>query len=268
MTTPILSSDSVAVDFTRVFAALRASIVQQLFAIWYGMPDYRDGNIDDWMGVALPLIDAGKETSVVATTTYLQLQMELLGLDAAGMEIPMELVTGDAIRNGVPPEVVYSRPFQEVWKALSNGYPLDQAIDMGANRLRQLVETDIQLSHTHTSRTLLSQRNDVVGFRRVPTGTYTCALCMIASTQRYHKFDLMPIHPGCDCRVAPIVSTAPVAQVIDPERLEAIHKAIEDQFGFSPRDAREIDFRKIMTVQEHGEYGPTLAVSGHKFTKL
>lgn len=271
MTTPILSADAntIAVDFTRIFAALRASIVQQLFAIWYGMPDYRDANIDDWMGVALPLIEAGTETSVVATTTYLQLQLELLGIDATGLEIPeIESVTGEAIRNGVPPEVVYSRPFKEVWTALSKGYPLDTAIDMGANRLRQLVETDIQLSHTHTSRTLLSQRNDVVGFRRVPTGTYTCALCLIASTQRYHKYDLMPIHPGCDCRVAPIVSSEPVSQVLDPERLEAIHKAIEDQFGYSPRDAREIDFRKIMVVENHGEYGPTLAVAKYKFTKL
>lgn len=270
MTTPILSTaDSIAVDFTNIFAALRASIVQQLFAVWYGMGNYRDANIDDWMGVALPLIQAGTETSVVATTTYLQLQMELLGLDATGLEIPpYEFVTGEAIRNGVPPEVVYSRPFKEVWNALSNGYTLEDAIDMGANRLRQLVETDIQLSHTHTSRRVLSQRNDVVGFRRVPTGVYTCALCLIASTQRYNKFDLMPIHPGCDCRVAPIVSDAPVSQVIEPERLEAIHKAIEDQFGYSPRDAREMDFRKIMIVQEHGEFGPTLAVSGHKFTKL
>lgn len=272
MTTPILSNEAatnIAFDFTRLFASLRASIVQQLYAVWFGMSDYRDANIDEWMGVALPLIQAGQETSAVATTTYLQLQLELLGLEPGNLDLPdMALVTGEAIRNGVPPEIVYSRPFKEVWDALSKGYPIEYAIQQGANRLRQLVETDIQLAHTNTSRTLLSQRNDVVGFRRVPTGLYTCALCLVASTQRYHKLDLMPIHPGCDCRVAPIIGEEDPGQILDAEFLEQIHKSIEETFGFSARDARTIDYRKIMVVREHGEYGPLLAKAGNNFKKL
>jgi hypothetical protein len=220
------------------------------------------------MGVALPLIQAGEETSAVATTTYLQMLMEIGGASGE-LEIPdMSLVTGAAIRNGVPPEEVYSRPFKEVWKALANGMDLQTAIEFGANRLRQLAETDIQLSHTHTSRSLLSGRNDVVGFRRVPTGEFTCALCLVASTQRYRKFDLMPIHPGCDCRVAPIIGETDPGQVVDAEFLEDIHKAIERQFGMSARDARQIDYRKIPIVQNHGEFGPTLAVRGQNFTIL
>lgn len=271
MTTPILerTPDSVAFDFTRLFASLRASIVQQLFATWFGLPNYRDENIDEWMGVALPLIQAGEETSAYATQTYLQLQMELMGLDAEDLQLEdISSVTGPAIRNGVSPEEVYSRPFKEVWTALSNGLDLQTAIEHGANRLRQLVETDIQLSHTHTSRTLLSQRNDVVGFRRVPTGEFTCALCLVASTQRYRKLDLMPIHPGCDCRVAPIIGESDPGQVVDAEFLEEIHKAVERQFGMSARDARSIDYRKIPIVKNHGEYGPTLAVRGQHFDVL
>lgn len=257
-----------AVDFTRLFAALRASIVQQLFVTWFGMPDYRDTNVDEFLQAALPVIQAGEETSAVATTTYLEIMLEIMGADVSDFELPdMALVTGEALRN-VPPEQVYARPFKEVWQALSTGQDLQTAIEHGANRLRQLVETDIQLSHTHTSRTLLSGRNDVVGFRRVPTGTFTCALCLVASTQRYHKLDLMPIHPGCDCRVAPIVGDRDPGQILDSEFLEDIHKAIERQFGMSARDARSIDYRKIPIVQTHGEYGPTLAVRGQHFTIL
>lgn len=270
MTSPLIAADQgstqVAFDFTRLFASLRASIVQQLYAVWFGLPDYRDAQLDTWMDVALPIIQAGQETSAVATTTYLQIQMELMGGNS-DFELPsLELVTGGAIRNGVPSEVVYSRPFQEVWTALSRGYDLQQAIEMGATRLRQLIETDIQLVHTNTSRNLLSNRSDVLGFRRVPTGAFTCALCLIASTQRYRKFDLMPIHPGCDCRVAPVIGEDSTGQVLDPNLLEDIHKAIEEQFGFSPRDAREIDFRKIVVTREHGEYGPLLARAGDRFT--
>lgn len=270
MTTPILEGNpaDVAFDFTRIFAALRASVVQQLFATWFGLPNYRDSDIDEWMGVALPLIQASEETSAVATTTYLNILMQLAGSDG-DMDIPdLSEVTGAAIRNGVSPEEVYSRPFKEVWTALSKGQDLQTAIEFGANRLRQLVETDIQLTHTHTSRTLLSGRNDVVGFRRIPTGTFTCALCLVASTQRYHKFDLMPIHPGCDCRVAPIIGDQDPGQVVDQDFLNQIHQAVERQFGMSARDAKAIDYRKIPIVHTHGEFGPTLAVRGQHFDIL
>lgn len=270
MTTPLMTLEQgatqVAFDFTNLFASLRASIVQQLYALWFGLPDYRDAQMNEFLDLALPLVQAGQETSAAATATYLQMQMELAGVDS-NLEIPpLELVTGGAIRNGTPPEVVYSRPFVEVWTALKNGYDLQQAIEMGANRLRQLIETDIQLAHTNTSRRLLTNRSDVLGFRRVPTGAFTCALCLIASTQRYRKFDLMPIHPGCDCRVAPVIGEQDTGQILDSVLLEDIHRAIEEQFGFSPRDAREIDFRKIVVTREHGEYGPLLARAGDRFT--
>lgn len=267
MTAPVTQNvtDSVAFDFTRLFANLRAAIVQQLFAVWFSMSDYRDGNIDSYLEVVLPMVQAAEETAAIATNTYLDIQMELMGLGASNGDVDLSLVTGEAIRNGVSPEEVYSRPFKEVWTALSKGKDLQEAISLGANRLRQLIETDIQLTHTHTARTVLSNRNDVVGFRRVPTGTFTCALCLVASTQRYNKFDLMPIHPGCDCRVAPIIGSERPSQVLDPEFLDEIHKAVERQFGISARDARSIDYRKIPIVHKHGEFGPYLAVRGQNF---
>lgn len=271
MTQPIdteLAATGVARNFGNLFATLRASIVQQLWAIWFAQDTYRDAGIDPFLETALPIVQAGQETASSATATYLQMQMEILGITSTVDPPSFSEVTGAAIRNGIPPEEVYARPFKEVWDALSRGKSIQDAVADGANRLRQLVETDIQLSHTHTARNVLSRRNDVVGFRRVPQGIYTCALCLIASTQRYHKFDLMPIHPGCDCRVAPIVSETPVRQVIDPELLEQIHKAIQDQFGISARDARVLDYRKIPVIHNHGEYGPTLAVAGQNWTSL
>ena len=258
--------DEVARQFTALFATLRASIVQQLYALWFGMDNYRDSDLDDWLELSLPIVQAGQETAVTATSTYVQMQLDLAGAESQLIIPPYELVTGSAIRNGVPPEEVYARPFVDVWTALSRGKDIAEAIEAGAERLRQLVETDIQLSHTHTARSIFSNTAGIKGFRRVPTGAYTCALCMIASTQRYRSFDLMPIHPGCDCRVAPIVSEDTIPRVVDKETLERIHEAIQRQFGISARDAREIDYRKILLVENHGEYGPTLTVAGHKFT--
>lgn len=258
------AATNVAFDFTRLFAALRASLIQQLFVIFFGLEAYRDADMSEFLDAALPLIQAGQETSASATEAYINMQMQLLGLDSLG-SVDFEEVTGAAIRGGVPPEVVYSRPFKEVWDSLARGVPFDQALENGANRLRRLIETDIQLVHTNTARSMFSRDLTLQGFRRVPTGSFTCALCLVASTQRYKTIELMPIHPGCDCRVAPLVGTESV-QVVDKELLEDIHKAIEKQFGMSARDAREIDYRKITLVRQHGEYGPTLTVADHRFT--
>lgn len=259
-------SDDVAVNFSNLFATLRASMVQQLFAMWFSMPEYRDANVSEFMSLSMPLINAAQETSAQATATYIQFQLELMGADSNIQLPPPELVTGKALRNGTPPEEVYARPFKELWTALKNGHTYEDAVRMGADRLRQLVETDIQLAHTHTARNIFSNRKDVMGFRRVPTGAHTCALCMIASTQRYRKLDLMPIHPGCDCKVAPIISEDTIPRVVDKETLNRIHDSIAKQFGMSASDARQIDYRKVLLVENHGEYGPTLTVAKHKFT--
>lgn len=263
MTAP--TSSDLAFGLTGMFGNLRASLLQQLFTVWYSLPEYR--NAADWLDISLPMILSAEETISLATSTYMQMQLEALGSSDTTEAPDPTIIIGEPLR-GVDPSIVYTRPFKEVWESLGKGKTLAEAIDDGANRLRQLVETDLQLAHTHTSRTLLRDRNDVVGFKRVPTGTFTCALCLVASTQRYHKLDLMPIHPGCDCRVAPIIDSADTGQIIDKEFLEEIHKAVERQFGMSARDARKIDYRKIPIVHNHGEFGPTLAVRGQHFTTL
>ena len=54
-------------------------------------------------------------------------------------------------------------------------------------------------------------------------------------------------------------------QVINAEKLEAIHDAAESDLGVYDRGGRAPDYRKI-TVREHGEYGPTLTWRSDKFT--
>lgn len=254
-----------AVAFTGLYAGLRAQLVQQLFAIWYSLAEFSAETLIDFLEAVAPLVMATREASADASIAYLNLQLENLGRDV-GTGYP-DLSNLD-LRNGTSIEEAYSRPHKTVWTKLSQEIPFDLAVDYGAERLRQLAETDIQLSHTHSSRMLLSERNDIVGFRRIPTGDYTCALCMIASTQRYRKLDLLPIHPGCDCRVAPIVSDEPVAQVLDRDLLERVHQSVEDMFGFSDRSGKKIDYRKLIVVNDHGELGPLLGKAGDHFTHL
>jgi hypothetical protein len=143
--------------------------------------------------------------------------------------------------------------------------PLTEAVARGERRAKLIGLTDLELAVTHTVRERLADEPRYKYYRRVLTGAENCGLCVVASTQRYRKGDLMPIHPNCDCIVEPLPDDAP--HVIDRDLLESAHQAIAETFGRSAADARSIDYRKIITVQNHSEMGPLLTVSRHKFSK-
>lgn len=198
-------------------------------------------------------------------------------------------------RKGVDPEEVYQRPFRQIWTDLQKGKDLNESIEKATKRLENTVKTDIQLAKTHAARDFIQEQGNIQGYRRVLTGAENCGLCIVASTQRYHVRDLLPIHPGCDCAVAPILGTQDPGQTINStmltdesieeaetktgvkiydqnsivdagDLLEPVHDEMETRFGVSDRGARAIDYRKVIMVHEHGEMGPLLTIKSHDFT--
>lgn len=172
----------------------------------------------------------------------------------------------------------------------------ERAADAGERRAQTIALTDLELATTHTAQDVLSSNQSVVGYRRVLTGAENCGLCVVAATRLYHKRNLMPIHPNCDCVIAPVMSgedpgrtinnrtigadAVPKAftkdgvalfdadQTIDlGDLLQDTHDAVTARFGRSFADAKGIDYRKVITVRQHGETGPTLTIARHKFTK-
>ncbi|MEU7243428.1 hypothetical protein [Streptomyces sparsogenes] len=214
---------------------------------------------------SLPIILAGQRQVASLTATYLeQLYKDIAGKPSR-VSLDLDTVTGRALR-GVDPTEVYERPFKEVWTALSDGEPLDVATERGTNRLEIITKTDLQLARTHTVREVTADQPGVEYTVRELQGEYDCALCMIAATQRYHKKDLAPIHPGCDCLVKTVKADYDPGQVIDEARLEAIHDAVEDALGDFDRGGRALDYRKIIIANDHGEIGPVLGFKGQRFT--
>lgn len=59
-------------------------------------------------------------------------------------------------------------------------------------------------------------------------------------------------------------STDP-GQVLDPDEVERIHERVADLLGESDRGGRAPDYR-LISVREHGEFGPTLTWRGQDFT--
>lgn len=232
---------------------------------WTDLGSWRDGDVQRFQRTALPTLIAGQRQVAALTTTYLETLYREIADETSRVNLDLDTVTGRALRD-VDPDEVYRRPFVDVWTALSNGEALDAALIRGAHRLETLAKTDLQLARTHTVRAVTADQPGVEYTVRELQGEYDCALCMIASTQRYHKRDLAPIHPGCDCLVKTVRADYDPGQVVDPDRLERIHELVEDALGESDRGARAVDYRKIIIARDHGEIGPVLGYRGQRFT--
>lgn len=237
--------------------AIRQQITAFGQAYWDSLPHYRASAVEDMIQAISPRVTAGQLRIADLTRAYLaQCAREL------GWKVVLPPIDQDEIRGarGVDPRVVYRRPAVDVYTALAAGKPLPQAAAEGRLRLTQLIGGDMQLAKVHASRqSMRGYPEEGRFYRRVLTGRENCALCVVASTQRYYRDDLMPIHPGCDCGVQPLPPGLAVNQVIDEDLLEQVHQITADRLGVSDRGGRTPDYRKLLTVSEHGEYGPTLS---------
>lgn len=237
--------------------AIRQQITAFGQAYWDSLPHYRASAVEDMIQAITPRVTAGQLRIADLTRAYLaQCAREL------GWKVVLPPVDQDEIRGarGVDPRVVYRRPAVDVYTALAAGKPLPQAAAEGRLRLTQLIGGDMQLAKVHASRqSMRGYPEEGQFYRRVLTGRENCALCVVASTQRYYRGDLLPIHPGCDCDVQPLPPGLAVNQVIDEDLLEQVHQITADRLGVSDRGGRTPDYRKLLTVSEHGEYGPTLS---------
>ena len=178
--------------------------------------------------------------------------------------------------------VYQARPFRELYKNLRKTGDMTQAVAAGGARARILAQTDVQLARRQASLFARRANDNVVGYIRVLTGAENCGLCYVASTQRYNKNNLNPIHPGCDCGELPIYGDTDPGQVIDQYNLDRIHEAFETRFGVDDPGARDLGIGKfveykdgvrqadfsLVSIRDHGELGPVLTRRNEKFTTL
>ena len=237
--------------------AIRQQIMAFGQAYWDSLPHYRASAVEDMIEAITPRVIAGQLRVADLTRAYLARCAVELGWKVVLPPIDQDEIIG---ARGVDPRTVYRRPAVDVYTALAAGKPLPQAAAEGRLRLTQLIGGDMQLAKVHASRqSMRGYPAEGQFYRRVLTGRENCALCVVASTQRYYRDDLMPIHPGCDCGVQPLPPGLAVNQVIDEDLLEQVHQITADRLGVSERGGRSPDYRKLLTVSEHGEYGPTLS---------
>ncbi len=222
---------------------------------------WRDADVDRYINQISPTLSGIKLQASRSTIAFYKAMADLNGEDWTGVVSTASDVSTKALRRGVGSEIVYKRPFVDMRTALANGQSMTDAINAGALRAQQLASTEVQLARQNAGLKARNANDRIVGFIRTLSGMENCALCYVASTQRYTRGDLLPIHPGCDCGEMPIYGTQDPGQVINEVRLDAAHEAVNTRFGAWAADARTIDYRAIKIV-EHGEMGPLLTVKG------
>lgn len=258
------------VAYDKQIVAVRKRVVLYAKRAWASLSAYRDSDFERFVDKVVPRIEAAQKQTAEITDSYISrvVAAELASGVARGSVAP---VTTVALR-GVAAADIYHRPFSSVYAGLSSGKSLQGSAKLGQDRLLEIVTTNIQLSKTHSAKRAMGRTGRVQMFERVLTGRESCTLCAIASTQRYWVKDLLPIHPGCDCDVRPLIGD-PNTQIINRERLEGVHAAVTREFGESDRGARLIDGRSefsdytdLIATNDHSEIGPVLSWRHHNFT--
>lgn len=212
-----------------------------------------------------------------AMASLVAAQMDSL-FPRSGITIPPEAVSGALNLRGVDEQELYDRAFRDIAYALSRGKTLGEALAAGQRRFQSIVTTDLELAKTHAAldymqRAAENPRWGIVGYRRVLSNNPNhCALCVLASTQRYTVAGLMPIHPGCGCSVMPITGSQDPGLVINEELAKQVHDIVRRDLGESYVDPGgrlgDSHYRDIVITNDHGELGPVLGVRNHKFTRF
>lgn len=212
-------------------ARLRQIVFTAIATIWQGLGTYDEADVERFVDAAVPIVLAGQTQAVALTEAFI---MRRLRLEPIGL--PVDELTGAAVRGGTPPEEVYKRPFVNVWTALGKNVPWEQAVAAGEARATGSAEMDVQLSHRASYGAVQRLEPRIKGYRRRANGG-ACKFCLLVNGAFVKSADAMPLHNRCGCGLDPIM-----------------------------QDVRVTSTPEGVAVHQHGELGPLLTDPAHDFT--
>lgn len=240
---------------------------------WRTLGSWDQADVDRFLAATLPVVDAGQRRTVSLTDAYLARATR-----TRAVGLPVDDLVGAAVRNGAEPATVYTRPFVQLWSALSNGAQFMDAMNAAGVRAAQSASSDVSLSMRASADAFQEQatgpvESDIIGWERV-LDPDACAYCATASTQRYRSANLAPIHANCQCGIAPVFAENDRAikdfnrQVLrnikdanagaDRPYWEARHFRVDGTTG-------EVILPEV-AVHEHGELGAVITDAAHAFS--
>lgn len=222
------------------FGKIQANAIDLSVRAWDSLGDWTSPGVADvWADAWLPINDAAVGMIVTATDAYFSMVTEDDALDLTGL-------TAAELRDVTADEYA-RRPLVTVYTALGKGAWWADAVRAGRERVAAMASLDSSMAQRYVADEWATA-GKIVGYRRTLTGS-SCVLCGLASTQRYTRGNLMPLHAHCDCGVAPLKGRDDPGQVINRQLLDDLKSsgAVDRVAGFK--------------VQQHSEVGPVLVRS-------
>ena len=145
----------------------------------------------------------------------------------------------------------WSVPFFKMWGALGAGAEFADALADARSSIERTAQTDLSIAQAATMSRLAARVPAVQGYRRVLAGD-GCEFCVEASEETYGSDDLMPLHAGCQCSVAPIVDDEDPGETLNHEETEGAAWVPEDE----EKDRQIADLRRELGGFRNGPPTP------------
>lgn len=239
-------------------SSLTSKLLSVLAEIWGGF----DGWYDDDGVEQAALLAADAEVAVLK-------KIRAVGDSAARQSLAQVGVTSkaDALGEFVHPRAVdlaelWARPAEQYRYAVSVGDNEADALLKALERATHIAEMDAALVNRDAQIARFRRHEKVIGFRRIlhpelADSKLSCGLCVAAATRKYSVDELLPLHQGCNCTVAPITRSNDPGLDLNQKDLDRIYAA------GGGTDKQNLSKVRVATV-ENGELGPLLVQSGSK----
>jgi hypothetical protein len=161
---------------------------------------------DAWVQATAARVGAAQTQAVRATLGYLTAFLFAeTGRRATGPSVGVRSYAGVS-RDGRALTASLKSPVIGTKAALKDGRPLEQALQVGVNRIRLNVGLDVDQAARHSLSDAISQDQRFDGWSRALAGT--CGACAARATGVEHGLRFQ-VHPGCKCVQEPIVRGVP-----------------------------------------------------------
>jgi hypothetical protein len=264
-----VTPEDVVARYQTLYGSLREATVARVAALWASVGGLSDEEAALFAARAVPVVSGAQVATAALVAAYIATLARLETGQAALASIVRDDVT---TLRGVDAAEVYHRPIIAARVAISEGKSFVEAMSAGQQRVEQLAGTDVALAQREATVQAIDADERIFGYRRVLTGK-SCAFCATASTQRYRRRQLMPLHSFCDCGVAPIFASSDPGHIINRPLLRNLKEAAKEDGRKDYWAARHVTVDEDGTVNlpkiavhQHGELGPVLTRAGDRFT--
>jgi hypothetical protein len=165
---PLSTSD--AARLVDAQAAMRDRVNRQVVARIEGRVRsfggwWSDSEVEALARQVVMVVEAGQSQTARLTDAYLsRLISQAIGRPLSPVGVPVE----PEVWRRADHVAAYMRPAADVRRKVAEGQAADAAISAAVSRVGAMVETDLSLAMTHTSRAVYGARSDYIdGYRRV-----------------------------------------------------------------------------------------------------